>query len=124
MSGDLTNAHRGLDDIPAAAAAMEGPADLDPSNGDYAEKLIRLYCVTSAPVKAARALRFTVRVTITLSDCYIDILSPAKFCDPWADYAAKSHIENNPELAFNANQSKIIQVLKDYGDVEVPFLKG
>ncbi len=36
----LSNAHRMLDDIPAA---MEAPAGLDPTNGDRVEKLIRLY---------------------------------------------------------------------------------
>ncbi len=41
----LSNAHRMLDDIPAAAATMEAPADLDPSNGDRAEELICLYRV-------------------------------------------------------------------------------
>ncbi len=59
---------------------------------------------------------------ILCEDCYIDILSPAKFCDPWADYAAKSHVENNPDLTLNANQRKIIQVLNDHGEVEVSFL--
>ncbi len=39
----LSNAHWMSDDIPAAAAAMEAPASLDPSNCDGAEKPIRLY---------------------------------------------------------------------------------
>ena len=55
-------------------------------------------------------------------DCYIDVLSPAKFCDPWADYAAKSHIEKNPDSSLNANQKKIIQLLHDHGEVEPAFL--
>ncbi len=55
----LSSAHRMLDDIPAAAAAMEAPAGLDTSNGDFAEKLIRLYYVAGAPSKAARAFRKT-----------------------------------------------------------------
>ncbi len=37
------------DDPPAAAAAMEAPAGLDPSNGDPSVKLIRLYRVAGAP---------------------------------------------------------------------------
>lgn len=59
---------------------------------------------------------------ILCEDCYMDVLSPAKFCDPWADYAAKSHIEKNPNSSLNANQTKIIQILKDYGEVEPAFL--
>ena len=59
---------------------------------------------------------------ILCEDCYIDILSPAKFCDPWADYAAKSHVENNQNVSLNSNQSKIIQVLTNYGEVEHLFL--
>ncbi len=39
----------------ATAAVMEAPAGHDPSNGDLTEKLIRLYRVVGAPVKAARA---------------------------------------------------------------------
>ena len=49
---------------------------------------------------------------ILCEDCYIDVLSPAKFCDPWADYAAKSFIENNPNIELSTNQSLIIKVLK------------
>lgn len=55
---------------------------------------------------------------ILCEDCYIDVLSPAKFCDPWADYAAKSFIERNPNMELNAGQSKIIAVLKELGEVE------
>ncbi len=35
-------------DHAATEAAMEAPADLDPSNGDHAEKRIRLYRVARA----------------------------------------------------------------------------
>ncbi|MCP3875791.1 MAG: hypothetical protein GY699_21890 [Desulfobacteraceae bacterium] len=55
---------------------------------------------------------------ILCEDCYIDVLSPAKFCDPWADYAAKSFVEKNSNIAFSDNQSIIIKVLKEYGEVE------
>jgi hypothetical protein len=59
---------------------------------------------------------------ILCEDCYIDVLSPAKFCDPWADYAAKSFIENNPNMEFSTNQSLIIRVLKEYGEIEPVIL--
>jgi hypothetical protein len=51
-------------------------------------------------------------------DCYIDVLSPAKFCDPWADYAAKSFVEKNPNMELSPNQSLIMNVLKEYGEIE------
>jgi hypothetical protein len=51
-------------------------------------------------------------------DCYIDVLSPAKFCDPWADYAAKSSLKNNPEVLLNANQSQILKVLEGVDEIE------
>ena len=51
-------------------------------------------------------------------DCYIDVLSPARFCDPWADYAAKSHMDNNPETILNANQALIVKVIEEKGEVD------
>ncbi len=55
---------------------------------------------------------------ILCEDCYIDVLYPAKFCDPWADFAAKSFIEHNLDIDINENQSKILRVLKETGGVE------
>lgn len=46
---------------------------------------------------------------IFCEDCYIDVLSPAKFCDPWADYAAKSFVEKNPNIELSVNQSLLSQ---------------
>jgi hypothetical protein len=61
-------------------------------------------------------------------DCYIDILSPVKFCDPWASFNAQSFAKNNPEAALTDDQKKIIQVLKETGgtgpDVLMERLKG
>lgn len=51
-------------------------------------------------------------------DCYIDELSPTKFCDPWADYSAKSFIENNPDTALTENQILIIETIKKNGEVD------
>ncbi len=59
---------------------------------------------------------------ILCEDCYIDALSPAKFCDPWADYSAKSFMEKNPNSALSQNQLLIIGALKDNGDVDPLFL--
>ena len=51
-------------------------------------------------------------------DCYIDVLSPAKSCDPWTDYAAKSFLKHNPEVLLNANQSQILKVLEGVDEIE------
>ena len=44
---------------------------------------------------------------ILCEDCYIDVLSPAKFCDPWASFNAQSFAKNNPETTLTENQMKI-----------------
>lgn len=59
---------------------------------------------------------------ILCEDCYIDVLSPAKFCDPWADYAAKSFAKNNPESALSQNQILIMDTIRDRGEVDPLFL--
>jgi hypothetical protein len=47
-------------------------------------------------------------------DCYIDTLSPAKACDPWAVYSAKSFSKGNGSNAqITETQSKILQILKE-----------
>ena len=52
-------------------------------------------------------------------DCYMVALSPAKACDPWAVYSAKSFSEkdgSNPSIT--KTQFKILQILKETGGVE------
>lgn len=52
-------------------------------------------------------------------DCYIDALSPAKACDPWAVYSAKSFSkESGTGMNITETQSKILQILKKTGGVE------
>ncbi len=41
---------------------------------------------------------------VLCEDCYIDVLSPAKFCDPWADYSEKSFVEKNQNFALSQNE--------------------
>ncbi len=53
----LSNVHRMLDSTSAAPAAMEAPAGLEPSNGDSAEKLIRLYRSSPQRRPPRRSLR-------------------------------------------------------------------
>ena len=49
-------------------------------------------------------------------DCYMDALSPARACDPWAVYTAKSFSDTQP--ALTETQKRILQVLKETGGVE------
>lgn len=55
---------------------------------------------------------------IVCEDCYIDAIAPAKFCDPWADYMAKSCVNTNPYMELTTNQSLIINVLKEYDGLD------
>jgi len=56
-------------------------------------------------------------------DCYMDALSPARTCDPWAVYTAKSIAESKGGgLQLNDIQKKILQALEETGGVEFPVL--
>ncbi|VVS95608.1 hypothetical protein [Desulfoluna spongiiphila] len=55
---------------------------------------------------------------ILCEDCYIDVLSPAAFCDPWATYNAESFNKRNPETAFTDSQLKILNTLKESGGLD------
>ena len=49
----------------------------------------------------------------------MDVLSPARTCDPWAVYSAKSFIrETGSSVRINPTQSKILEILKETGGVE------
>lgn len=52
-------------------------------------------------------------------DCYMDALSPAKACDPWAVYCAKSLEQHGGgSIALTPIQSEIIRILAETGGVE------
>ena len=52
-------------------------------------------------------------------DCYMDTLSPAKACDPWAVHSAKSFSnEGKSNVEVTETQSQILQILKETGGVE------
>jgi len=56
---------------------------------------------------------------IICEDCYIDALSPAKACDPWAVYSAKSFSQKEgSKTDITETQSKILQILKETGGAE------
>jgi hypothetical protein len=53
-------------------------------------------------------------------DCYMDALSPARTCDPWAVHSAKSFQKETGQADVNPTQAKILQYLKETGGVEFP----
>lgn len=55
-------------------------------------------------------------------DCYMDVLSPTAFCDPWATYMAQSFAANNPETTLTDNQKIIMRVLKETGETDPAVL--
>jgi len=60
---------------------------------------------------------------ILCEDCYMDLLSPAKACDPWAVYSAKTFLKNDssgPNLT--PVQQRILEILQDEGPQERPTL--
>lgn len=58
-------------------------------------------------------------------DCYMDVLSPTRTCDPWAVHSAKcfeKHAESAPILT--PIQSEILLILKETGGIEPQALLG
>ncbi|MEA3332509.1 MAG: hypothetical protein U9Q58_02810 [Pseudomonadota bacterium] len=53
-------------------------------------------------------------------DCYMDVLSPTRICDPWAVRHAKLSLDS--ESGLTAVQQKIIKILGDTGGVEMAEL--
>ncbi len=52
-------------------------------------------------------------------DCYIDTLSPAKACDPWAVHSAKSFLEKDgSKIELTPVQLKILKILEETGGAE------
>jgi hypothetical protein len=56
---------------------------------------------------------------ILCEDCYMDALSPARTCDPWAVHSAKS-FGKEIGAQLNPQQTKILQYLQETGGVEFP----
>ena len=57
---------------------------------------------------------------ILCEDCYMDILSPTRICDPWAVYHAKSCSDS--EISLTSVQQKIILILTETGGLEMAVL--
>ncbi|UCF93260.1 MAG: hypothetical protein JSW39_03615 [Desulfobacterales bacterium] len=55
---------------------------------------------------------------VLCEDCYMDALSPARACDPWAVHSAKSFERQKAgPVELNATQQKILDILKDTGGI-------
>lgn len=60
---------------------------------------------------------------VLCDDCYMDVLSPTRTCDPWAVHSAKSlRDQGNQELQVSDLQSKILTILKETQGIEAPDL--
>ena len=58
-------------------------------------------------------------------DCYMDRLSPAKACDPWAVFSAKSFSkEDGASIELTEIQSNILQLLKETGGAETEMISA
>jgi hypothetical protein len=56
---------------------------------------------------------------ILCDDCYMDLLSPVKACDPWAVYSAKTFLaKHGHEPQLNQLQQKILELLHEQGPIE------
>jgi len=56
---------------------------------------------------------------ILCEDCYMERLSPAKACEPWAVYSAKSFAKNQDyESQLTPLQQEILAVLRKEGPTE------
>lgn len=56
---------------------------------------------------------------VLCEDCYMDVLSPAKACDPWAVFSAKSFSKKDgSDIEMTETQSNILQILKETGSAD------
>jgi hypothetical protein len=56
---------------------------------------------------------------ILCEDCYMDALSPAKACDPWAVHSAKTfEMGRQGRVELGEVQQKILAVLKETGGMK------
>jgi len=56
---------------------------------------------------------------VLCEDCYTDLLSPLRACDPWAVHSARTFLENRREgIELNPIQQKILEILRNDGPQE------
>jgi len=52
-------------------------------------------------------------------DCYMDLLSPLRVCDPWAVHSAKTLVKSSAaDLKLTTVQQKIVDILQNEGPQE------
>ena len=56
---------------------------------------------------------------ILCEDCYMDLLSPPRICDPWAVHSAKVFQNNGiTDIELSPIQQKIVDILQEKGPQE------
>lgn len=56
-------------------------------------------------------------------DCYMDVLSPVKACDPWAVHSAKTFEKmQGGDVPLNNRQKQILSILEETGGAQVKTL--
>lgn len=57
---------------------------------------------------------YEYRGSVYCEDCYMDILSPPKACDPWAVYSAKTFLKEEDRFSvLTPRQQNIVNYLKE-----------
>lgn len=52
-------------------------------------------------------------------DCYMELLSPTRMCDPWAVYTAKSFSDGSgTKQLLTEGQKKILELIEETGGIE------
>ena len=70
-------------------------------------------------VKIAEGEEIQRQGMILCEDCALDLLSPAKACDPWAVFCAKSTLKGRPgKENLNEIQQRILTLLQTEGPLE------
>jgi len=58
-------------------------------------------------------------------DCYMDILSPPKACDPWAVYTARSSLLGQDKFSvLTPAQCRIVSFIKEKGEATAEEIMG
>jgi hypothetical protein len=72
-------------------------------------------CETVVPEEEQRLLNGQ----ILCEDCYLDLLSPLRVCDPWAVHSAMTSVKGAAaDLELTSVQQKIVEILQNDGPQE------
>jgi len=68
---------------------------------------------------------YEYRGNVYCEDCYMDILSPSKACDPWAIHSAKTFLKGKDKLSeLTPQQLKIVNYIKEKNEVTAEEIMG